>query len=201
MNIYNANLKYKEPLISLNLNKVFFIVIHHTDAESSPPEQVHKWHIENGWSGNGYNEMIMKNGDVYICRGDNIGAQTANMNSKSYGIACEGNYDFQSVMPDAQFKSLIERIKYNKDRFPNLIEVAPHNKFTSTSCPGKFFPLNKMYQELNTVSIQASIDTLVSKGIIGTPKYWINNAQIGCKCDGGNVDLLIRNMARYIQKG
>lgn len=144
----NPNLKFASNLIPLDPNKVEYIFIHHPMAVTATIYDIHKWHLDNGWAGAGYNEYIRKNGMVEIMRGDHIGAQTANYNSKSYGICCEGNYEVEQKMPEAQFKSLIERIKFHVARFPKKPQVLPHDAFLKTACPGKFFPMLEVYAAL-----------------------------------------------------
>lgn len=174
--------------IPLNLDKVLFIILHHTAAITASADEINQWHLANGWNGGaGYNEYIRKDGNVYIMRGDNIGAQTANLNSKSYGICCEGNYDIEKNMPALQYGSLIERIKYNKSRFRNLLEINGHNKYSTTSCPGKNFP---MYLEFNE-----AVNILKEKRIINSPDYWLQNAINGKQVKGEYVNSLITKTA------
>lgn len=197
MNIIKTNFTYKQPLIPLNLDKVFFIIVHHPDAINASPEDIHQWHLENGWAGFGYNEYIRKDGTVYIGRGDYIGAQCANMNSKSYGICCEGNYDIETEMPQAQFNSLVERVKYNSNRFKNYQETVPHNRFNSTSCPGRYFPFDKIINSINNNNDQLvnDLEVLKSRGIINSPDYWINNCVDGGIVKGEYARTLIHNFA------
>jgi N-acetylmuramoyl-L-alanine amidase len=148
MNIINTNLKYKNKLIPLDLSKVEFIFIHHIEARTATVEDIHRWHLNNGWNGFGYGEYIRKDGTVYIGRGDHIGAHCSGFNSVSYGIACEGSYDVEKTMPDAQFKSLVERTKFHTSRLKTT-RVLPHNAFTKTSCPGQHFPMSKLYEALS----------------------------------------------------
>jgi N-acetylmuramoyl-L-alanine amidase len=204
MNIIKTNFKYTKPLIPLNLDKVLFIVIHHPDAKTATPEQIHQWHLERGFNGFGYNEYIRKDGTVYIGRGDNIGAQCKNMNSKSYGICCEGDYEVEKDMPKAQFDALVERLKYHKARFKNLVGIEPHNKFNPTSCPGKYFPFQQMINALEEVKteedlVNSAIDKLARIGIITSPTYWKNRAKEGEIAPGEWVAILIRKMADYIE--
>lgn len=153
MDIIFPKLQFQRPLISLDLNKLRFITLHHIDHENATAEDIHRWHLNNGWSGNGYNEYIRKDGKVYICRGDNIGAHSHKNNSSSYGIACEGDYDNLKrqidQMPRAQFDSLVVRIKYHIGRIPNSVEVVRHSTQNNTSCPGKHFPFDKVLQAVN----------------------------------------------------
>lgn len=144
VNIIKTNFVYEKPLIPLDMNKVNYIILHHPDAVNATPQQIHQWHLDNGWSGAGYNEYVRKDGTVYILRGDNIGAQCQGFNSVSYGICAEGDYDTETNMPQAQFDALVQRIKYNKARFKNFKAIVPHNVFGNTSCPGKYFPTEKI---------------------------------------------------------
>jgi hypothetical protein len=143
-NVINTNLSYTKPLIPLDLNKVEYIIVHHAEASVAPPELIHEWHLANGWSGAGYNEYIRKDGTVYIMRGDNVGAQCANMNSISYGIGLEGDYEKELTMGTAQMDSLVERLIYNYTRLPFVKSINPHKQFVDTLCPGKNFPFELM---------------------------------------------------------
>jgi N-acetylmuramoyl-L-alanine amidase len=148
MRIEYPVLKYAKPLIPLNLDKVKYITLHHIEALSATPQDIHKWHLENGWSGAGYNEYIRKDGTVYILRGDYIGAHSHNNNSTSYGIACEGNYDKELTMPRLQLESLVARIQYNRPRFPNYEYTIPHREKNATQCPGQHFPIQEVLLRL-----------------------------------------------------
>jgi N-acetylmuramoyl-L-alanine amidase len=202
MNIVKTNLQYKNPLIPLNLNKVLFLIVHHVEAVKASPEDIHKWHLKNGWNGFGYNEYIRKDGTVYIGRGDNIGAQCANMNSKSYGIACEGNYNTETNMPQAQYNSLVERLKYHKNRLPNFIKISPHSEFFNTSCPGQYINMEKIINAVNNgqeTELINSIQVLQQNGILGDPKYWLGHAIPGCLVQGEFAAILINNTAKVLK--
>jgi N-acetylmuramoyl-L-alanine amidase len=207
MNVIQTNFKYKNPLVPLNPDKVLFIVLHHPDAAKASPEDIHRWHLEAGYAGFGYNEYIRKDGTVYIGRGDNIGAQCKNNNSKSYGICCEGDYGVETAMPQAQFDALIERLKYHKGRFKNLVGIEPHSKFNATSCPGKHFPLQKIYDTLEPKidaeeqTFYAAIARLQNAKVINSPMYWIDNAKEGLPVKGEYARSLIIKMGDYISRG
>lgn len=147
MRVLNANIKYKYALTPLPLNNIENIIIHHAEAKIATCEDIDRWHKENGWNGAGYNEYIRKDGTVYIMRGDNVGAHCADefkdWNPTSYGICCEGNFMFED-MPQAQFQSLVDRIKFNKLRFKNLKKIGGHREFNNSACPGDRFPLEKI---------------------------------------------------------
>lgn len=177
--------------IRLDPTKVVAILIHHPEASKASPEDINQWHLENGWSGIGYNEYIRKDGTVYICRGMNIGAQCQSWNSKTYGVCCEGNYEIET-MPEVQLYALVARLRTLKDQFPNLQEVAPHSKYYPTSCPGKNFPLAMMLQILGD-ELFGGLRTLVQKGILGSPAYWVANAVTGQLVKCSYLQILVMN--------
>jgi N-acetylmuramoyl-L-alanine amidase len=203
MNPIKTNFKYEKALVPLNPDKVLFIVLHHPDATKASPEDIHQWHLEAGYNGFGYNEYILKDGTIYIGRGDNIGAQCKNNNSKSYGICLEGDYDKETVMPQPQFDALIERLIYHRSRFRNLVSIEPHSKFNATSCPGKYFPLQKIYAALEAMTqpydLLKAIDALQVHGIINSPDYWRENAVVGETVKGEYAGSLIIKMANVLK--
>lgn len=144
-------LQYRNSLLPLPPNSVQYIIIHHPAAITATPEQIHQWHLNNGWSGAGYNEYIRKDGSVHIMRGEHVGAHCAdsnrNYNPISYGICCEGDYNKEKEMPKTQYNALIKRIRYAQQRYKNA-NVVPHKQLTATTCPGKYFPWQKMIVEL-----------------------------------------------------
>ena len=197
-NITNELLPTK-PLIPLDLSKVEYIVLHHADAKNCTWKDINAWHKTNGWNCAGYAEFISKDGTVYIMRGDNIGAQCQDWNSKSYGICCEGDFDIDEIS-QPQFDSLVERIKYNIPRFPCFKDVVKHSKLFNTTCPGDKFPFENVmawvkHKELN---FEESVKELVSAGIINSPEYWLNNAVDGEICDGRYVQKLIISCANEL---
>lgn len=157
MKVIKANLQYKNALLPLQPQNVEYIIIHHIASIKATCEQIHGWHIANGWSGAGYNEYITKDGNVHILRGDNVGAHCAdsknNYNTISYGIACEGDYDKEKIMPTAQYNSLIARIRFNQLRYKNAT-IAPHRKLTATTCPGQYFPWEDLLSNFKFVTMK-----------------------------------------------
>lgn len=190
-----------KPLIPLDIAKIKYLVLHHVEADNYPWQQCNEDHKANGWNCAGYNEYIVTNGDVYIMRGDNIGAQCQGYNSSSYGIGVEGNYDNFKVMPPEQYSSLMQRINYNLKRFPKGVLVVPHNQLYDTKCPGKFFPLVRILSDINTMDLElaAALAILKTDGIVNTAEYWQTHAKNGDTCKGEYVRQLILNMAKNIK--
>jgi N-acetylmuramoyl-L-alanine amidase len=198
MNISYPELKYDKPLIKLDLSKVKYMILHHIGKEFATSQDIHKWHKERGWNGAGYNEYIKKDGSVEILRGDHIGAQCEGMNSKSYGLALEGDYDKEMVMPEKQFNSLLTRIKENKKRFPNFVSVENHATFVNTDCPGKYFPLDKIIISLEN-PLAADLLILTKNKIVSSPEYWLSRLSSNQPVDNTYVTKLINNIATYIK--
>lgn len=197
MDIVKCNFSYITPLTPLNLNNVQYIILHHAEAVTASPEDIQQWHLENGWSGAGYNEYIRKDGTVYIMRGDNVGAQCYNYNSISYGICCEGNYDTEKIMPKAQYASMIQRLKSNKPRFPNIKKIGGHKEFYSTACPGLYFPLQRAIKESNeqNTALTEAINILLAEKVITNGTLWAEKA-----LSVQYLDVLIENMANKIKE-
>ena len=120
--------------------EVLFLIIHHAAAYRATATDIHQWHLDRGdnWKGFGYGEYIRKNGTVYIGRGDHQGAHTKGYNDQSYSICLEGNFN-EEFITKKQAESLIERLKYHKDRFKYLKSIGGHRDFTKTECPGVYF--------------------------------------------------------------
>lgn len=173
MEILKANLVFNQPLAPLDLSKVQYIILHHPEAISATPDEIHQWHLEKGWSGAGYNEYVRKDGTVYIMRGDNIGAQCKDYNSISYGICAEGNYDIEKTMPLEQLNSLIQRIQFNKARFKNYKKIVPHKEFVNTNCPGRYFPLSEILKRIEgaNMSFDEAILFLFREGCLNNQEY------------------------------
>lgn len=199
--VVKPNIKFKNELIPLKIDKVRFIVVHHIEADNATVEDIHKWHLDNGWAGIGYNEYIRKDGTCYICRGDNIGAQCEGFNSCSYGIAVEGNYNKAGEVPKIQYDALVDRIKVNMTRFPKDCVCVPHHQLCNTECPGIYFPMLKLLTDIVTPTngFKDALDNLVKAGIVKTSDYWFNTAKKNSTCNGEYVNILIENMARYIK--
>ncbi|MCI8632528.1 MAG: N-acetylmuramoyl-L-alanine amidase [Lachnospiraceae bacterium] len=117
-----------------------YIILHHAAAESCTADDIHRWHLKNGWAGMGYNYFIAKDGTIYTGRDElQCGAHTEDYNTSGMGICCEGNYMVET-MPAAQKAALIELIKDIRKRYGNL-PIKGHRDLNATSCPGDNFPM------------------------------------------------------------
>lgn len=138
MQIIESNLTFKSLS---NLGTVKRIILHHAEASNCTVQDIHRWHLNNGWAGIGYHFFVRKDGTIYRGRPENkLGAHTSNHNTGSLGICFEGSYN-KETMPSEQLRAGQELITYLLDKY-NLLKanVYKHKDFNSTDCPGTNFP-------------------------------------------------------------
>lgn len=140
MNIIETNLSFGSLS---NRSKTTRMILHHADAKTCSAEDIHRWHLGNGWSGAGYHFLVRKDGKVYRLRPEKaVGAHASGSNSDSLGICFEG--DFQSEkMSDKQKKAGKELVAYLKKKY-GISKVQKHSDVCATSCPGKNFPFTEI---------------------------------------------------------
>jgi len=186
-----ANLEWKEKLTPLKPEEVKYIIVHHAAVKEASPEAIHRNHIGRGWAGIGYNEYIRKDGTVYICRGDHVGAHTKGWNDKSYGICVEGNYEEETAMPEVQFNALVQRIITNKARFPNLEGIKGHKDFVATACPGKYFPMDKLLEAVKIME-KIGLENKIYRVQVGAFRERKNAERLAEKLKELGFDVFIR---------
>lgn len=124
-------------------NSTSQIILHHADAITCTVEDIHRWHLNNGWTGIGYHYFVRKDGTIYRGRPENVvGAHAIGANTNSIGICAEGNYEIET-MPEVQKNAIKELIADIKSRYGNLA-VKGHKEVSNTSCPGKNYPLEEL---------------------------------------------------------
>ena len=140
MNIIDTNLDFG----SLSKRKsTTRIILHHAAAESCDAATIHQWHLNKGWPGIGYHFVVRKNGSIERGRPeDTVGAHALNNNSDSIGICFEGNFETET-MPETQKAAGKELVAYLKQKY-GISTVQKHKDVTSTACPGKNFPFDKI---------------------------------------------------------
>lgn len=140
MEIIETNLQFRD----MSTRKVTErIILHHADAKKCSAEDIHRWHLNNGWSGAGYHFLVRKDGKIYRLRPeDKVGAHAYSSNYNSIGICFEGNF-MEEDMPEAQKQSGKELVTYLKDKY-NIKVVQAHRDVCATSCPGDKFPFEEI---------------------------------------------------------
>lgn len=134
MNIIESNLRFG---VLSDIGTVTKITYHHADSKKCTVEDIHQWHLNNGWSGCGYHYFIKKDGKIYRGRPENKkGAHVANSNSGNIGICFEGRFTVENIS-DAQVKSGKEITAYLKKKYGlSDKNLYGHSNFMATDCPG-----------------------------------------------------------------
>ena len=115
------------------------IILHHAAASKCSAQQIHSWHLANGWVGIGYHFFVRKDGSVYRGRPeDTVGAHARNNNYDSIGICFEGSFD-REQMSKVQRTAGAELVAYLKDKY-GITKVQKHSDVNATGCPGTHFP-------------------------------------------------------------
>lgn len=148
-------------------NKWKMIVIHHSASEFGNAKIFDDWHKERHWKGVGY-DFVICNGNAELdgivettfrwkeqITGAHVGG-TPNNRANVYGIGICLVGDFNKKPPtDKQFRSLVKLVKFLQNRY-NIptSEIYGHGTtpgYTGgTECPGKYFPMWKLKQQLNS---------------------------------------------------
>jgi len=170
MNIINKNYAWCGNLTKRK--KTSFIVLHHAAASSCSADSIHKIHLQNGWSGIGYHFYIRKDGSIYSGRPiDTVGAHVSGYNSVCIGICFEGNFE-KEKMSEIQLNAGRDLIKYLKSLYPKAF-IKKHKDLNATACPGKYFPFDKIVNEISEITETANIvKELNSRGIMTNTALW-----------------------------
>lgn len=118
------------------------IIVHHsaTTGDDVSAADIHRIHLQNGWSGIGYHMFIRKSGLIETGRPlADIGAHTYRHNNSSIGICLAGN--FNNEMPtDMQMSSASKLIGLLCQMYglnPDEGTIFGHRDFNATACPGE----------------------------------------------------------------
>jgi hypothetical protein len=139
LRIIPKDYKWARPLVDRG-HEPGGVVWHNAAATSCTADQIHSWHLSNGWSGIAYHFFVDKEGRVFRGRPEGkLGGHTLNY-STWLGVCTEGNFD-KERMGDRQLAACIQLrkyldVKYDKPRHKRHRDM-PGN---STSCPGRYFP-------------------------------------------------------------
>lgn len=140
VNIIETNLSFGAMS---NRSRTTRIILHHAAAKSCTAEQIHQWHLNNGWSGAGYHFLVRKDGTIYRLRDENkIGAHASGSNYDSLGVCFEGDF-MSETMGDVQRKAGAELVSYLKSKY-GISRVQRHKDVCSTDCPGANFPFDSI---------------------------------------------------------
>lgn len=121
------------------------IILHHAAASKCSAQQIHSWHLANGWVGIGYHFLVRKDGSIYRGRPENtVGAHAGNNNYDSIGVCFEGNF-MTETMSEVQKRAGQELVQYLKDKY-GISKVQKHSDVNATGCPGAHFPFREIFE-------------------------------------------------------
>lgn len=173
------------------------IILHHAEASSCTPQQIHQWHKANGWSGAGYHFLVRKDGTVYSLRPEwALGAHAAGNNRDSLGICFEGAY-MRETMGQTQIDAGRELVAYLKAKY-GISKVQAHRDVCPTDCPGTNFPFDAIaYGGTAPASVESAPAQSASSGdgSIADVQRWL-----GCEADGIYGPDTKRHLVRKLQQ-
>lgn len=142
MRIIHKNYDWAHSLVHRN-GEPPHIIWHHAAAKVCSPDDIHRIHLRNGWSGIGYHFYVRKDGRIY--RGRPVWAMGAHARgfNNSIGVCAEGAYHVEKEMPEAQLRSLQELHDHLHGKYPKISDRR-HSDVNPTACPGKYYPYGKV---------------------------------------------------------
>lgn len=141
MNIIEKTYKWNGELS--NRKSTNRIILHHAESKSCTADDIHRWHLANGWAGIGYHFFVRKDGSIYRGRPEGVvGSHAKGSNSDSIGICFEGSY-MTETMNQTQINAGRELVTYLKNKY-GISKVQKHKDVCSTNCPGTNFPFNEI---------------------------------------------------------
>lgn len=153
MKIIKREFNWSRPLKPLDVGKITGIALHHMAHPTAGMDEIHQWHLARGWKGFAYNYWVDYDGNVYECRGLNVGGGLLDpLNATVISVGFQGDYDKTQTMPRKQFIAGCELIRYLRMKIPTINLVAGHKHWQVTSCPGKHFPLEEMIRMADTMT-------------------------------------------------
>lgn len=174
MKIIETNIQFRNALSERNTTSR--IVLHHSASNASTKyNDIHMWHLNNGWSGIGYHYVIHSDGGVYRGRPEWARGSHAyqdekhEANSNGVGICLSGNFQLDNPT-EAQMQSLTLLIHDIWTRYPG-IPVIGHCDVMPTACPGKNFPWAELKKRLEEPTMaepwkENIVDDALTAGLI-----------------------------------
>lgn len=139
--VIDRDLKFTGPFTPRS--KTDTIVLHHAAAKSCTVEDVHRWHLNNGWLGIGYHYFVSKLGGIYQGRPEDVvGAHAGGHNDHTIGICAEGDFE-QENMPVVQQQAIRDLVQWIVSRYPG-VNIKRHKDLNATLCPGKNYPFDEI---------------------------------------------------------
>lgn len=141
--------QYYNQMSELPVEDIKYLVVHH--SATSPDldiEDIHRMHLNEGFTCVGYHVFIKSDGTIQYGRPmDSQGAHAYSSNHNSLGVCLAGYFHKDKVNAgqwsdkptDAQLSSLVEVLVNWKKKIPQAVKIVGHRELCATSCPGDGF--------------------------------------------------------------
>ena len=119
------------------MNAIKYLVVHCSDTPETmycDMPIIHKWHLERGFEGNGYNAGILRDGTLQLGRPEYWqGAHVAGHNHEALGVVLMG----RTYYMESQYRRLGALLLFWKEEYPEA-EVVGHGDLDpkKSFCPG-----------------------------------------------------------------
>lgn len=141
--------QYYNQLTPLPVENIEYLVVHHSATNPNVDiEDVHRIHLNEGFTCVGYHVFIKADGTIQYGRPmDSQGAHAYNSNHNSLSVCLAGYFHKDKVNTGQwsdkptgkQLKSLVEILVNWKRKIPQAVKVVGHRELCATSCPGDGF--------------------------------------------------------------
>jgi len=130
--------KWARPLVD-RYGKPDGVTWHHAACANCTADDVHRWHLSNGWSGFAYHFFVDKEGRVWRGRPENKLGGHALGASRWIGVCFEGDFE-KEQMGVKQLAAGRALHRYLHAKYG--VQDRKHRDMpgNSTSCPGRYFP-------------------------------------------------------------
>ena len=166
------------------------IILHHAAAKTCTAQQIHSWHLANGWAGIGYHFFVRKDGSIYRGRPEDVlGAHAGSNNYDSIGVCFEGSFD-KEQMPAVQRQAGAELVAYLKQKY-GIRKVQKHSDVNATGCPGTHFPFGAIAYGGDVQAVELNMKVrMLRRGMQGADVKTLQAALIayGFSCGASGVD-------------
>lgn len=119
----------------MKLSDIKFIVVHCSDSphgRGDNAETIHRWHLEKGWDGVGYNRVILEDGTIEHGRPLYwVGSHAKGYNNRSVGICLIG----AGFYTPQQWDALSVAIHDILEQCPQAVVVGHNDINTKKECP------------------------------------------------------------------
>ena len=94
-------------------------------------QDIHRWHLENGWDGIGYHYVITPKGELQTGRPEYWKGSHAKGHNSALGICMIGTDEYNTEQWEV-LENLIRKLIIENDN----VKILGHNEISKKTCPG-----------------------------------------------------------------